>query len=383
MHKPATSQLQSPSGDRNVSPIPHPLPPSSLPQAKNAGMAAIGKDHVLSNQPSNNTFTNIGTKKFSSKTATTATATLTSGGIYEQQVQQQQLATITLTSMSAMSGTSTTAAKKDRVSSPFGAQRVASPSPILTITPSEGPPTVSARQKEPTTGGRKPKGKKAAGGQQTQRPTPYARPTPPPPSSSSTVSSIPQLGVPGLSIEPVVGPLLSPMLGTKLPPAASQTSKSGPQTVGPSGMSTSMKDLVASYTELLQKYPHMARSVLMNQKSLNTTTSGGPSGSQTTGGRKQSAKQAAKAAAAMSMQSSAGSVGSGIQPTTGGSAGGNRFGGSNMPRIGATITPLPAAGFSIDSYGRPTAAATTSGSGNSGNLASSAAAHTMQPMGVG
>lgn len=52
-----------------------------------------------------------------------------------------------------------------------------------------------------------------------------------------------------------------------------------------------------------------------------------------------------------------------------------------MPRIGATITPLPAAGFSIDSYGRP--ATSPSGSGNSGNLATSATALTMQPMGIG
>uniref|UniRef100_A0AAG5CSA0 Uncharacterized protein n=1 Tax=Anopheles atroparvus TaxID=41427 RepID=A0AAG5CSA0_ANOAO len=371
---PQSAASLSPSADRNVSPLP-PFPASNALHSKSSGIP-IGKDHLLGNQQQL-AFTNIGAKKMSSKTS--ITSTISSAGAQIEQ-QQQQLATITLSSMSTGSSTSTTVTKKDRVSSPFGAQRVASPSPILTITPSEGPPTVP-RQKEPA-GGRKGKAKKAGTGGQQQRPTPYARPTPPP---SSTASTIPQLGVPGLSIEPVVGPMLSPMMG-KLPgasPGSGRVDKQSPQ-AGLGGVAN-MKDLVASYTELLQKYPHMARSLLLNQKSINATA-GGPS-LQTTGGRKQTAKQSK--AAAMSMSQTAAVAGSSMQTST---ANVNRFSSSTvpgMPRIGATITPVPAGGFSIDSYGRPATTTSKSSVGNnnnnnnSSNIAATSTGITMQSMGVG
>uniref|UniRef100_A0A182NFP7 Calcineurin-binding protein cabin-1 MEF2-binding domain-containing protein n=1 Tax=Anopheles dirus TaxID=7168 RepID=A0A182NFP7_9DIPT len=338
MQKQSAAAL-SPNTDRSAS------TPSPLPQIPVSGLpkGATGKDyHPVNQQPTSSIG---GGKKASNKS--TATSTVTSMGI--DQHQQHQLATITLTPMSTLTGTAPGGGtKKDaRVSSPFAgaAQRVASPSPILTITPSEGP-MPPARSKEPT-GSRKIKGKKTAG-QQARQTTPYSRP-----STSSQPHAIPQLGVPGLSIEPVLGPLIQPMSSKASASSTNVGRVDKTATVGMAG-ATVPKDLLASYTELLQKYPHMARSLLMSMKGTQTAVpAAGTTGTaqQQTGGRKQSAKQSNKASTNMAMQAAM----TGLLPSAGTTTG-SRYGANTagMPRISATITPVPPTGGfpSADTYSR-------------------------------
>ncbi|XP_052903342.1 calcineurin-binding protein cabin-1-like [Anopheles moucheti] len=337
---PKQSAALSPSTDRSTS-TPSPLSGMSLGLPK--GMASTsGKDYnpASSQQPTNTHVS--GVKKVSTGKAP-ASSTITSMNVD----QHQQLATITLTPMSTLTGTPSMATKKDsRVSSPFGgtSQRVSSPSPILTITPSDGP--IPARNKDPP-GGRKTKGGRKPGttGQQT-RPVPYSRPTLP-----THPPTIPQLGVPGLSIEPVMSPLMQPMGGKSHP-------------VGRFDPAVS-KDLVASYLEMLQKYPHMARSML-NMKGTGASTA------QQTGGRKQPTKQSNKTST-MTMQGAMGNM-----PPTG-TVGANRFASStsSIPRISATITPVPSGGYSIDNYNRQSAMI------GGGGSTSSSSTMSLHPMGVG
>ena len=350
----------SPNTDRSTS-TPSPLPP--LPAGLQKGM--VGKDY----QPPA-----AGGSKKASGGKSAASSTITSINLDQlpqqqqqhQPHQQHQLATITLTPMSTLTGTLPT--KKDaRVSSPFGSasQRVSSPSPILTITPSEGP--IPARHKEPA-GSRKTKGKGKAGnaaGQQS-RPTPYSRPV------HSHQAAISQLGVPGLSIEPVL--VQPPMAGGSKPATGvnvNRTDKTLPTAAGLGvGAGSLPKDLLASYAELLQKYPTMARSLLMSMKggdrtTQQTATGGGGGGG---GGRKQSAKQSNKASSTntMAMQaamvSMAAAAGTGAGGSSGsgpvGPAGGSRFTASpttttgGMPRISATITPVTSGAFQAEGYSR-------------------------------
>ncbi|XP_052866977.1 calcineurin-binding protein cabin-1-like [Anopheles cruzii] len=328
LSQPTTSAL-SPNTERNTDTPPQ-LPASTVMIPK----SSMGsQDYFLGQQtPTGAGGGGGGVKKTSAKSS--IPTTLLPGSF-----EQHQLATITLSTVSSSSSSQ----KRDRVSSPFAGSsqlpgRVASPLPMLTITPSEGP--IVPRSKEPT-GSRKSKSKKALGPQ--ARPTPYARPTPPPP------SGIPQLAVPGLSIEPVLGPLMQPMgtAGVGKPPSTATSNPNAGLAEKAAGAGTSMMDLVASYTELLQKYPHMARSLLLqhnNRNDLSAATS--LLKSKSARGRAKSAKQSNKAST----------------KTTVGSGAGNRgfstAGPTNIPRIGATITPLPS-GFSVDSYGRP--ATNTSG----------------------
>nr|XP_049462674.1 calcineurin-binding protein cabin-1-like [Anopheles coluzzii] len=384
MQKQAVSM--SPNTDRSTS-TPSPLPP--LPAGLQKGM--VGKDY----QPPA-----AGGSKKASGGKSAASSTITSINLDQlpqqqqqhQQHQQHQLATITLTPMSTLTGTLPT--KKDaRVASPFGSasQRVSSPSPILTITPSEGP--IPARHKEPA-GSRKTKGKGKAGnaaGQQS-RPTPYSRPV------HSHQAAISQLGVPGLSIEPVL--VQPPMAGGSKPATGvnvNRTDKTLPTAAGLGvGAGSLPKDLLASYAELLQKYPTMARSLLMSMKggdrtTQQTATGGGGGGG---GGRKQSAKQSNKAsstntmamqAAMVSMAAAAAGTGAGGSSGSGpiGPAGGSRFTASpttttgGMPRISATITPVASGAFQADGYSRGAKPAIGSGSGGAGRSSPSMATHTM------
>uniref|UniRef100_A0A182K5N1 C2 domain-containing protein n=1 Tax=Anopheles christyi TaxID=43041 RepID=A0A182K5N1_9DIPT len=345
----------SPRNDRSTS-TPSPLPPMSMGLTK----GVVGKDYQSST---------AGGGKKGSGGKSAASSTITSMNMDQlQQQQQHQLATITLTPMSTLTGTLPT--KKDtRVSSPFGSasQRVSSPSPILTITKSDGP--IPARHKEPT-GSRKMKGKGKTGtvtGQQS-RPTPYSRPM------HSHQSAISQLGVPGLSIEPVLAPLMQSMGGGSKSSTGSNVNRTD-KTLATAGMVGPgvPKDLVASYTELLQKYPHMARSLLMSMKgddrSSQQTATGG-------GGRKQSTKQSNKSSTTtMAMQAAMANM---AAATGAGAAGGNRFASGptttgGIPRISATITQVSSGGFQAESYGK---SATTVISGP-GRSSPSMAAHAM------
>uniref|UniRef100_A0A182SN64 Uncharacterized protein n=1 Tax=Anopheles maculatus TaxID=74869 RepID=A0A182SN64_9DIPT len=267
----------SPSTDRSTS-TPSPLPPpmslAGLP--KSQLVSSGGKEYNLASTSQQTTAPTASTVLGGNKKASTGTKS--SAGALKM---DQQLATITLTPMSTLTGNVPLPAKKEgRVSSPFGgtAQRVASPSPILTITPSDGP--IPARNKDPP-GGRKIKGRKAGTGQQT-RPSPYGRP----PIATTT---IPQLGVPGLSIEPVMGPLMQP-LGGKASGSMANTGRTD-KTLNTGGMFDAgvPHELLASYMELMQKYPHMARSWLMSMKggtggATTSSSVSGPSAQTTTAG---------------------------------------------------------------------------------------------------
>uniref|UniRef100_A0A182REV5 Calcineurin-binding protein cabin-1 MEF2-binding domain-containing protein n=1 Tax=Anopheles funestus TaxID=62324 RepID=A0A182REV5_ANOFN len=342
----------SPSADRNTS-TPSPLPGMSLGLPK--GMATMsGKEYnpPSSQQPKN---THVAGGKKGPGPKATASSTITSMNID----QHQHLATITLTPMSTLTGTPSMTAKKDsRVSSPFAgtSQRVSSPSPILTITPSDGP--MVGRNKDPP-GGRKMKGRKpgTSTGQQV-RPAPYSRPVP----------TIPQLGVPGLSIEPVMGPLAQTMGGKSSGTTANtgRVDKSLPAGMFDPGVPN---DLVASYMELLQKYPHMARSVLTTMKGTGASTG------QQTGGRKQTAKQSNKTPT-MAMQAAMANM----QST--GTVGANRYTSSptSIPRISATITAVPSGGYSTDTYNRQSPL--IGGGGGGGSSGSSPSQMALHPMGV-
>uniref|UniRef100_A0A182M2K2 Calcineurin-binding protein cabin-1 MEF2-binding domain-containing protein n=1 Tax=Anopheles culicifacies TaxID=139723 RepID=A0A182M2K2_9DIPT len=349
----------SPSTDRSTS-TPSPLPGMSLGLPKGIASGS-GKDYnpPINQQPTN---THVTGSKKASGTKATPSSTLTSSMNTEQHQQQQQLATITLTPMSTLTGTSsmTGGKKESRVSSPFAgtSQRVSSPSPILTITASEGP--IPVRNKDPP-GGRKMKGRKPGTTGQQTRPAPYSRP----PNSTHQPTNIPQLGVPGLSIEPVMGPLMQPMGGKS---SGSTTNAGRVDKSLPAGMfePNVSKEVLASYMELIQKYPHMARSVLMSMKGA-----GGTSSASTTGGRKQSAKQSNKASTMAAMQTAMGNM-----PSTAVAAA-SRFSASptNISRMAATITPLPPAGYPTDSYNRQSAIVGAGGAGPSSPMS-------LHPMGV-
>uniref|UniRef100_A0A182P907 Calcineurin-binding protein cabin-1 MEF2-binding domain-containing protein n=1 Tax=Anopheles epiroticus TaxID=199890 RepID=A0A182P907_9DIPT len=366
------SSAMSPSTDRSTS-TPSPLPPMSVTLAKGTA-GPMGKDY----QPS----TSGGGKKASGgKSSAIGSSTFTSMNMEQQQKQQKQqqqkhqLATITLTPMSTLTGQPP---KKDtRVSSPFS-QRVSSPSPILTITPSEGP--ILPRHKEPT-GGRKVKGKGKGQGTtmgQQSRPAPYSRP----PMPSTHQSAISQLGVPGLSIEPVLGPLIQPMVGSSGKSSsasnATRTDKALDITAAVFGSGVT-PDMVASYKELMEKYPHMGRSMLINNMKGGTV---GPTSAQqsTTGSRKQSAKQSNKLANTMAMQAAMANMAAGGSSV----GGGNRFTSSptstatgGIPRISATITPVPSSGgFQAESYSRQ-------GTTAAGRSSPAMAAHTKGVVGSG
>uniref|UniRef100_A0A182VXI8 C2 domain-containing protein n=1 Tax=Anopheles minimus TaxID=112268 RepID=A0A182VXI8_9DIPT len=338
----------SPSTDRSTS-TPSPLSGMSLGLPKGI-QSASGKEY----NPTNIQQPVTGSKK-ASGTKATASSTITSMNTDPH----QQLATITLTPMSTLTGIpAVTGTKDSRVSSPFGgsAQRVSSPSPILTITPSEGP--IPARNKDPPSG-RKMKGRKAGNTGQQTRPTPYSR------LPNTTHPPIPQLGVPGLSIEPVMGPLMQPMGGGKSSGSAANTGrvdKSLPAGMFDAGVP---KDLLASYMELLQKYPHMARSLLLSMKGAGTSSSPVAGTSQQTGGRKQSAKQSNKASTMATMQSAMANM-----PPTGSVAVANRFSSSptSIPRISATITPVSSGGYPTDNYNRQSTIVGASGTNSSSTM---------------
>ncbi|XP_050089319.1 calcineurin-binding protein cabin-1-like [Anopheles aquasalis] len=349
MHQSATSSL-SPNPDRNTDTPPQ-LPASTMMIPK--ASTTVSSKHYSSGQAqSPQTFptSGVGGKKSGKSSSSVASPLL-----YSNFEQQQQLATITLSTIGASH--SSTNVKRDRVSSPFagsstqrGAGRVASPLPMLTITPSDGP-VPTGRQKQDSSGNRKAKSKKALG----TRPTPYARPTPPPP-------AIPQLGVPGLSIEPVLvpgmlqPPITDPNISKFLSAATAGTSKSSIAGTAATLAAPNMKDLVATYTELMKKYP-MARSLLLpRNEALNTQPVVPPPvpKSKAGTGRKQSAKQsAANKATSTATASSSAAVNRVFHSGT-----------TPIPRIGATITPLPA-GFPVDGYAR-----TVSPAGNTASIAS-------------
>ncbi|XP_050067865.1 calcineurin-binding protein cabin-1-like [Anopheles maculipalpis] len=372
----------SPSTDRSTS-TPSPLPvPMSLGLPKGQLIGSGGKDYNTASSSQLTTANTAagGSKKPSSGAKSSASSTVTS---MTGEQHHQQLATITLTPMSTLTGNAPLPTKKDaRVSSPFGgmSQRVSSPSPILTITPSDGP--IPARKQDPPTGGRKIKGKKAGTGQQT-RPLPYSRSIP---THQSNTTTIPQLGVPGLSIEPVMGPLMQP-IGGKASGSATNTGRTDKTLTAGLFDAAVPKDLLASYMELLQKYPHMARSWLMSMKGgtgVAQSTVPGPS-QQAPAGRKQSAKQSNKAATTLAMHTSmANMAATGNQPV-----GGNRFASSSptagIPRISATITPVPTGPSypSTDSYNRQSSAMIGSGSGGGASTSSSSSSSiSLHPMGV-
>ncbi|XP_035900937.1 uncharacterized protein LOC118507065 [Anopheles stephensi] len=358
----------SPSTDRSTS-TPSPLPPPmALGMPKGQMASSASKD-----------YNPVGSGSSSSQQTTAPTASTTLGaskkgssGTKSINVEQHQhqLATITLTPMSTLTGTGPLPTKKDaRVSSPFGgtAQRVASPSPIPTITPSDGP--IPARSKDPAAGGRKAKGRKAGAGQQT-RPAPYSRP-------NAMNQPIPQLGVPGLSIEPVMGPLMQPVGTGKASGSTTNTGRTDKSLAAGQFDASVPKDLIASYMELLQKYPHMARSWLMSMKGGTGATAPTVPGMPplpATGGRKQSAKQSAKATAAMQNALVGSNRFASASPTAG------------IPRIGATITPVPtgAGGYPpTDSYNRQSAMIGAGGGGGGAGTSSTPSPISMHPMGVG
>ncbi|ETN63580.1 hypothetical protein AND_004696 [Anopheles darlingi] len=360
MHQSTTSSL-SPNPDRNTETPPQ-LPASTMMIPKPS--TTIGSKNYSTGQaqPPQSFTAGGGGAGGGGKKSGKSSSSVASPLLYNNFEQQQQLATITLSTMGTSQPSSSV--KRDRVSSPFAgsstqrAGRVASPLPMLTITPSDGPVT-TGRQKPESTGNRKTKSKKGLG----TRPTPYARPTPPPP-------GIPQLGVPGLSIEPVLGPgtlqpqINDPNVSKFLTAAASATAGASKSSIAGSAVSLAapnMNDLVASYTELLKKYP-MARSLLLQSQprneTLNTQAVIPPAVPKTKAGtgRKQSAKQSAASKATAASSTAAGTSSAAVNRVFSGT--------TPISRIGATITPLPT-GFPVDGYAR-----TVSPAGNTASIAS-------------